>query len=213
MSYSKLVNLVRLSPNCTKPRGHKINAIVIHHMAEEMESGEAEAVGYMFADPARYASSNYGIGSDGMIACYVEEENAAWTSSNGEIDNRAITIEVANCGGDPDWPVSDKALEATIELCVDVCRRYGFKLNYTGDKTGNLHMHKWYAPTLCPGPYLESKFPYIEKEVNRRLSVEKNVFYRVQVGAFNELEFAESMKKKLQNQGYSDAFIVEVERN
>jgi hypothetical protein len=169
MSYSKLVEYVRLSPNCTKPRNKKIDAIVIHHMAG---NATVEACGAVFAPISRQASSNYGVGTDGRVACYVEEENRAWTSGNAGIDNRAITIEVANCGGAPNWPVSDQALESTIALCVDVCKRYGFKLNYTGDKKGNLHMHKWYQATGCPGPYLESKFPYIAEEVNRRLGGE-----------------------------------------
>lgn len=166
MGYSKLVEYVRLSPNCTKPRNKKINAIVIHHVAG---NATVEAVGSLFADPKQKASANYGVGTDGRIACYVEEENRAYTTSNAGIDHRAITIEVANCGGAPNWPVSDQALEATIVLCVDVCKRYGFKLNYTGDKTGNLHMHKWYANTACPGPYLGGKFAYIAEEVNKRL--------------------------------------------
>ena len=169
MSYSKLVECVRLSPNCTKPRGKKIDAIVIHHMAGNLT---VESCGAVFAPASRKASSNYGVGTDGRVACYVEEENRAWTTSSTAIDNRAITIEVANCGGAPNWPVSDQALEATIALCVDICKRYGFKLNYTGDKTGNLHMHKWYASTACPGPYLGSKFAYIAEEVNRRLGGE-----------------------------------------
>lgn len=169
MSYSKLVEYVNLSPNCSKPRNQKINAIVIHHMAG---NASIESVGEMFAKESRQASSNYGIGTDGRIACYVDEENRAWTTGSREIDNRAITFEVANCSGSPEWKVSDQALEATISLCTDICRRYGFKLNYTGDKTGNLHMHKWYQNTNCPGPYLESKFPYIAEEVNRRLGVE-----------------------------------------
>jgi hypothetical protein len=171
-----------------------------------------EALGNLFADPARQASANYGIGFDGRIACYVEEENRSWCSGDRENDHRAITIEVANCGGDPDWKVSDQALEATIALCVDICKRHGLRLNYTGDKKGNLHMHKWYQPTGCPGPYLASKFPYIAQEVNRRLTGEKDVFYRVQVGAFNEKKNAEAMQDKLRKQGYTDAFIVEVEK-
>ena len=166
MSYSKLVEYVRLSPNCTKPRNKKIDAIVIHHMAG---NATVEAVGALFADPARQASSNYGISTDGRVACYVEEENRSWATSNAGIDNRAITIEVANCGGAPNWPVSDQALESLITLCYDICRRYGFKLNYTGDKKGNLHKHQWYAATACPGPYLGAKFAYIAEEVNKRL--------------------------------------------
>ncbi len=83
-----------------------------------------------------------------------------------------ITIEVANDSGDPDWHVSDAALEATIKLCVDICKRNGIdKLNFTGDKSGNLTMHKYFAATGCPGPYLSSKFPYIASEVNKRLGV------------------------------------------
>ena len=118
----------------------------------------------------RQASSNYGIGTDGRVGLYVDESRRAWTSSNRENDNRAVTIEVANDGGAPNWHISDKALAKTIDLCVDICQRNGIKkLNFTGDKTGNLTMHKWFASTLCPGPYLESKFPHIASEVNKRL--------------------------------------------
>ena len=86
----------------------------------------------------------------------------------------AITIEVANDGG-ANWHVSDKALAKTIDLCVDICERNGIKeLKFTGDKTGNLTMHKYFAATACPGPYLESKFPYIAEEVNKRLGVKHN---------------------------------------
>ena len=48
-------------------------------------------------------------------------------------------------------------------------------LNFTGDKKGNLTMHKWFAATACPGEYLESKFPYIAEEVNKRLKGEENM--------------------------------------
>ena len=209
MSYSSLVSYVKHSPNCTNPRPGEITDIAVHHMACDLT---VEECGNGFSKKSRQASSNYGIGSDGRIACYVEEENRAWTTGAPELDGRAITIEVANCGGDPDWPVSDAAYASLLDLCTDICRRHGFRLNYTGDKTGNLHMHKWYQPTGCPGPYLESRFPSIAAEVNRRLEGEKPVFYRVQVGAFNEIENAQRMKEQLVRQGYTDAFVVEVKR-
>ena len=167
MSNSKLATYTKLSPNCNAPRNHKIDKITIHHMAG---NGSVEACGEIFANVARRASANYGVGSDGRIGLYVEEANRPWTSSNYENDHRAVTIEVANDGGAPNWHVSDKALEATIKLCVDICQRNGIKqLTFTGDATGSLTMHKYFAATSCPGPYLESKFPYIAKEVNRRL--------------------------------------------
>lgn len=171
MSNSKLVSYTKLSPNCNKPRKSKIDTITIHHMAGNLS---VEDCGRIFAKPGRQASSNYGVGSDGRVALYVDEANRAWTSSNAANDHRAVTIEVANDGGAPDWHVSAAALEATVALCVDICKRNGIdRLNYTGTKAGNLTMHKWFAATLCPGPYLSSKFPYIAEEVNRRLSADQ----------------------------------------
>lgn len=164
MSNSPLVVYTKLSPNCNKPRNKKIDAIVVHHMAG---NASIETCGNIFAKASRRASSNYGIGSDGRIAMYCEEANRSWCSSSGAIDHRAVTIEVANDGGAPNWHVSDKAFNSLVNLCADICKRNGIKkLVYTGDKTGNLHMHKWYAATGCPGPYLSSKFPELAKRVN-----------------------------------------------
>lgn len=173
MSNSPLVVYTKLSPNCNKPRNKKIDAIVVHHMAG---NASVEVCGNIFANPSREASSNYGIGSDGRIAMYVEEANRSWCSSSGAIDHRAITIEVANDGGNPDWHVSDKAFESLVNLCADICKRNGIeKLVYTGDKSGNLHMHKWYAATGCPGPYLGSKFPELAEKVNAILGKKEEV--------------------------------------
>lgn len=166
MSYSSLVSFVKLSPNCTKPRNHKIDKITVHHVAG---NSSLEALGALFADPARQASANYGIDSQGNIACFVEEENRAYTSSNAANDHRAITIEVANSGGAPNWPISDAAYKSLIDLCADICTRHGFRLDFTGDASGSLTMHRYFASTLCPGPYLANLFPAIADEVNARL--------------------------------------------
>ena len=228
MSNSKLVNYTKISPNSSARTG-KISKITIHHMAGNLS---VEACGKVFETSDRQASSNYGVGSDGRIGLYVEESRRAWTSSNRDNDNIAVTLEVANDGGSPNWHVSDKALEATIALCVDICQRNGIaKLNFTGDKSGNLTMHKWFSNTLCPGPYLESKFPYIAEEVNRRLSATQKeqvttntakeetaasggsggVLYRVQVGAYNNKGNAERQLAKIKAAGFADAFIAVVD--
>ena len=133
-----------------------------------------EKCGDIFAPTSRQASSNYGVGTDGRVGLYVPENYRSWASSSPANDHIAVTIEVANDGGAPDWHVSDKALQKTIELCADICKRNGInKLNFTGDKNGNLTMHKYFAATACPGPYLESKFGYIADEVNKILSGKK----------------------------------------
>ena len=169
MSNSPLVVYTKISPHRTSPRNHKIDTITIHHMAGNLS---IETCGSVFQ--SRESSSNYGIGTDGRVGMYVEEKDRSWASANPANDHRAVTIELANDGGaSTNWHVSDIALEKCIELCVDICRRNGIqRLNFTGDKTGNLTMHKWFYPTACPGPYLESKFPYIAAEVNKQLGAE-----------------------------------------
>jgi hypothetical protein len=129
-----------------------------------------EQCGGVFAPSSRKASANYGIGTDGRVGLYVDEANRSWCSANSANDNRAVTIEVANDEVGGDWHVSDTALAKLIDLCVDICQRNSIaRINYTGDKSGNLTMHKWFAATACPGPYLESKFPYIAEQINARL--------------------------------------------
>jgi len=208
MSNSSLVNYTKLSPNYSNRPG-KISKITIHHMAGNLS---VEACGNVFAPASRQASSNYGIGSDGRIGMYVEEKHRAWTSSNRANDEVAVTIEVANDGGAPNWHVSDKALAALIDLCVDICKRNGIKkLIYTGDASGNLTEHNYFAATTCPGPYLKSKLSYIAEEVNKRLTTTtattNNRLYRVQVGAFAVKENAEKLLKRLKDAGFKDAYI------
>lgn len=177
MSNSSLVDYVKISPNRNSPRNKPITKITIHHMAGFMS---VEECGAMFAQSSRQASSNYGIDSSGKVGMYVEEKDRSWCSSSPENDHQAITIEVANSTGAPDWKISDKAMEKLIELCTDICKRNNIKkLNFTGDKNGNLTMHKWFAATACPGPYLESKFPYIAEEVNKRLNITTNGWKKI----------------------------------
>lgn len=179
MSNSSLVSYTKLSPNCSKPRTHKIDTITIHHMAGNLS---VETCGEVFAKTSRQASSNYGIGSDGRVGLYVEEVNRAWTSGNRANDHRAITIEVANDDAgvkNKTWTVSASAYKALIKLCADICKRNGItKLVWDSNKTNrinhtngaNMTLHKDFAATGCPGPYLESKMPDIAKEVNAILS-------------------------------------------
>ena len=87
-------------------------------------------------------------------------------------------------------------------MCVDICQRHGIKqLNFTGDASGNLTMHKYFTSTNCPGPYLESKFPWLAEQVNKRLgqASTSKTLYRVrktwsdsasQVGAYSNLDNA-----------------------
>ena len=169
---SSLVNYTKISPyrNTRKnsrynPTG-KITKITIHHMAGNLS---VETCGKVFQSSE--SSSNYGIGSDGRVGLYVEEKDRSWASASPSNDYKAVTIEVANCKGKPNWEVNDTAYNKLIDLCVDICKRNGIKkLNFTGDASGNLTMHQYFIATTCPGPYLKGKFQDIADAVNKRLS-------------------------------------------
>ena len=168
MSNSSLVNYRRLSPNRSSRDGSPIKKITIHHMAANLS---IEQCGDVFAPTSRGASATYGVGTDGRIGQYVDEAFRPWTSGSYENDKQAVTIEVANDQIGGNWHVGNVAIEATINLCVDICKRNGIsKLIFTGNASGNLTMHKYFQATACPGRYLESKFPYIAEEVNKRLN-------------------------------------------
>lgn len=171
---SSLASYIKISPNKTSPRNHAIDTITIHCMAGNLS---VEACGNLFASASKQASSNYGIDSDGRIAMYVEEKDRSWCSSNSGNDHRAVTIEVANDGGAPDWHVSDKAMDALIKLIADICKRNKIKeLKWKADKSlvgqidkQNMTVHRWFAAKACPGDYLYNKHSYIAEEVNKLL--------------------------------------------
>lgn len=170
------IDYTLISPNKTK-RTAKIDTITIHHAAGNVS---VEQMGKQFQTSDRgHASANYGIGTDGRIALYVEENYKANTSTNSANDNRAITFEVANDGGaSTDWHISDKALNALIELVADCCKRNDIKaLKWSDNKDDrikhkdgcNMTVHKDFVATECPGKYLMSKMNYIASEVNKKL--------------------------------------------
>ena len=195
MSNSAYVEYTKISPHSAE-RTAPISKITIHHAATVNAS--LPGLGNAFSG-SRTASANYGIDSNGKIGLYVDESRRSAASSNKENDNVAVTIEVANSTGDPDWKVSDAALESLVKLCVDICQRNGIEqLTFTGDKTGNLTMHKMFIATGCPGPYLESKFPWIAEVVNKCLAEARGKeIYRIQLGAYSKNESAETVLNEL----------------
>ena len=188
MSNSPLVVYTALSP-FKSARKHTIDAVIVHCMAGNLS---VETCGKVFQKVGRNASSNYGIGSDGRIALYVDEQYRAWCSGgkdkNGNVirvngisgadwDHRAISIEVANDGGEPDWHVSDKAMNSLVDLLADICQRNSIKqLIWKADKKlvgkidqQNMAVHRWFANKSCPGQYLYDKHFWLMEQTNARL--------------------------------------------
>lgn len=174
MSNSKLVNYKLISPNRNAPRNHAVDRITPHCVVGQCT---VEALGALFAQTSRQASSNYGIGADGRVGMYVEEKDRAWTSSSPANDNRAITIECASDNYYPyafNWVVYLKL----VDLCVDICKRYGKnKLLWLGhcnyEPKSNemlLTVHRWFASTACPGDWLMERMSDLASRVNAKLA-------------------------------------------
>ena len=148
--------------NYTQGRsGRKIEAITIHHMAGKLT---ARQCGSIFQTVGRNGSSHYGVGYEGEIACYVEEENTAWTNSNWDSNCKSVTIETANNINGGNWSVSDKSLNSLIKLVADIGKRNNLGTLIKGK---NVTWHSMFANTTCPGEYLLNKMDYIIAEANK----------------------------------------------
>ena len=178
MSNSPLVSYTKISPNRTSNRTKAIDTITPHCVVGQVT---VEALGNLFAQPSRQASSNYGIGSDGRIGMYVEEKDRSWCSSSSANDNRAVTIECASDTTDP-YAINDKVYNALVELCVDICKRNGKnKLIWFANKGKTLSytprsnemlitVHRWFANKACPGDYIYNRLGKIAEEVTAKLN-------------------------------------------
>lgn len=144
--------------------GYNIQKITVHHTAGVMS---AESIGNLWQNPNRETSSNYGIGVNGEIMCYVDENNTSYCDSNWISNCTSITIENSNDSTGGEWHVGDETLNSLIKLCADISIRNNLGLLVPGQ---NLTWHSMYASTTCPGDYLRSRMQYIADEANKIIS-------------------------------------------
>lgn len=132
-----------------------VDRIIIHHCASTSLSGVLR----MMATGSREVSANYVIGNGGEIVGVVPEESRAWTSGSASWDGRAITFEIVNESGGPDWRISDKAMGAVERILADISGRYGIPLSrdtvVTHQELYTIHGASY--ATACPGPYLQAR--------------------------------------------------------
>jgi len=216
---SPLVSYTKLSPNHSGQRKQPIDTITIHCVVGQCS---VETLGNIFAPASRKASSNYGVGVDGRIGMYCEEQNRSWCTSSSANDHRAVTIEVASDTTHP-YTVNAKAYAALIDLVTDICKRNNIKqLLWKGDKSligqvdkQNMTVHRWFANKSCPGDYLYNRHGEIAAEVNKRLnagvtpSTSEKTLYRVQTGAFSMKSNADALLAKVKAAGF-ETYMVKV---
>lgn len=178
MSNSPLVSYTQISPNRTSPRNKPVDRITPHCVVGQCS---VETLGAIFAPASKEASSNYGIGYDGRVGMYCEEKDRSWCTSSSANDNRAITIECASDATAP-YAFRDAVYESLINLCVDICKRYGKKkLLWLGNKDKTLvytpaademilTAHRWFANKGCPGDWLYQREADLAAKVTVKLT-------------------------------------------
>lgn len=191
-------------------RNSSIKRITIHHAA-------CVASLHTFSSILRSdfsVSWNYGISNTGEIGIYVDESNRSWATSNVLNDNEAVTIIVSNSDIGGDWPVSKAAYASLILLCTDICLRNNIEeLTYTGTLSGsNLTMHKWFSKkTICPGPYLSSRFSEIASKVNSNIKQNLQI-QRQEQTAYSIAVSGNLINKNNINYEYLNPYIVTINR-
>lgn len=173
-----MISYTKLSPNNSGKRIYPLQRITPHCVVGQLS---VESLGGIFCDGARKVSSNYGIGADGRIALYVNEDCRSWCSSNADNDQRAITIE---CASDLQPPYTFKPIvyNQLIALCIDICRRNDkTKLIWIDDKEKSLSypvksneliitVHRWFADRECPGDWLYNRLGELAEKVTIAIS-------------------------------------------
>lgn len=179
MSNSPLVTVTRRTTHHSGRRTRAIDRITPHCVVGQMS---ASGLGSYFATTTREVSSNYGIGYDGSVGLYVDEDKRSWCSSSNANDQRAVTIECASDKSHP-YAMRPAVYSKLIELCVDICKRNGkTKLIWFGDKGKALGykpqknemiltVHRWFKNTDCPGDWLYNRLGDLATQVTQRLSV------------------------------------------
>ncbi|MDU4038198.1 MAG: N-acetylmuramoyl-L-alanine amidase [Bifidobacterium dentium] len=146
----------RGSPNHYDGRlGQSVNHITLHIMVGRLAGTDS-----CFQRSGFGAASHYGVGGDGTIYQWVDEDNGSWADANWRSDCSGVTIE--HEGGMAGVPVTDAEVEASARLCADIARRYGWASLWhdaSGNRAGNVVLHRevpgtdhYGCPDRCTNP-------------------------------------------------------------
>lgn len=123
------------SPNHYQGRnGYHITHITLHIMVGHLTGTDS-----VFQHPSG-ASAHYGIGADGTIHQYVNENDGSWSDANYASNNSTISIE--HEGGMNGIPCTQACMDASARLCADIARRQGWTHLQHDGLNGNIWLHR-----------------------------------------------------------------------
>lgn len=131
----------------------KVSKIVVHWVGNANSTAQANRNYFESLKTKKiYASSHYIIGLEGEILQCIPEDEVAYhaTVANG------YSIGIENCH--PDWngKFNDKTYGSLIELCADLCKRYGL------DAQKDIIRHYDVTKKDCPRYYVKNTSAWIK---------------------------------------------------
>lgn len=187
--------------------GKKPGFIIPHHMAGNLTVAQF----YAIMASTRQMSPTVSIHTDGTVYAWVPEEMRPWTTGSYQADQDALTMEIANDEIGGNWHISDKAYDTAVAVMAEWCKRYGINPYYKSGAMGTIQMHKEWANTACPGPYMSAKITsgQLEKDIKEAMNGKNpapkpsgNVKYRVQSGAFKLEENCDNWINTIHQKGF-----------
>ena len=127
---------------------NKIQYVVIHWVGNANTSATANRNYFnnLAKTHSTSASSHYIIGLNGEIIRCIPDDEVAFHSGSYSMNRKSIGIEDCH----PDWngKFTDDTYNALVELCADLCKKYGISIN-------NVIRHYDVTGKSCPKYYVE----------------------------------------------------------
>lgn len=154
--------------------GNPVTGCVLHHQAN---GGGMPDIQYMVRPNDRDSHPTYATDREGGIYGIVHPRYSPHsTSGGGDIDEYAVTIEIANVGGGPDWPVSAGSIESVAQIIAHHARQSPrgsqlIEINKPGVTQLGFWVayHSQYHATACPGNFVRARMGAIVKRANEIL--------------------------------------------
>lgn len=152
------------------------NGLAITHITLHIMVGRLAGTDSVFQHPSG-ASAHYGIGADGTIHQYVNENDGSWSDANYTSNNSTISIE--HEGGMDGIPCTRACMDSSARLCADIARRHGWTRLWHDGLNGNIWLHREIPGTNhagCPDRAPNSlDVTYVINKANQLLQGEDNM--------------------------------------
>ncbi len=167
------MNIIKkICKNWSEREGYKPELIVVH-----ISAGSLTSMTNWFSTPNSQASAHYGVGKDGTVLQYVEEDKKAWHA--GRVNNPTFklykqginpnlyTIGIENEGQDLQY-APELQVETLCKLIKDICLRYSIPMDRD-------HIIGHFQIDAINRPYCPSKDHTVMDKLVKRLNEKEDM--------------------------------------